>query len=588
MMTSTQRRNPGGADVANPRIGRRKLITTSAAGLATHAVASGTGRTLHAQENNSAAVVSSRYLATNAGIDILNAGGTAADAAVAVAAVLTVVEPYFSSMLGGGTWALYYDAESGEVTSMDGVGPAGSLATLEDYRERSEEPGIHQAIVPGAWDGWMLWLQNYGQLGLPELLAPAIALARDGFEASAQMRSYLERDEEMIRSFPDTAATWLVNDVLPEIGDTITLPNLADTLQGFSDVYEQTDGDHIAKVQAARDHFYRGPIAESLVAHSEENGGYYTLEDFAEFEAEILPSISINYRGRDVHQSPPNSQGIAMLLALNILKGFDLTQVEAESADAIHVQVEAIKLAYADRHHMVGDPDFADIPLEELLSDEYGRSQLERIDLANAMEWPIESELGSRADSHTTTFHIVDHMGNAAAVTTSLGFQFLVAGETGIHINERNRFFSLDENNPNAFAPGKKVRHTSCPYMVLQGGLPIMLGGNTGVDTQPQGQMQQFMNVTDFGFTAQQAIDQPRYVSTAFPASTVPNDFQNTLQMEEGFPEETIERLTSRGHEIDVGSGIYGSAHMIVINQEDGSIEVGTESRADDPLGEII
>lgn len=588
MMTSTQRRNPSGACVASPRIDRRKLITTSAAGLATHAVASGTGRTLHAQENNSAAVVSSHYLATNAGIDILNAGGTAADAAVAVAAVLTVVEPYFSSMLGGGTWALYYDAESGEVTSMDGVGPAGSLATLEDYRERSEEPGIHQAIVPGAWDGWMLWLQNYGQLGLPELLAPAIALARDGFEASAQMRSYLERDEEMIRSFPDTAATWLVNDVLPEIGDTITLPNLADTLQGFSDVYEQTDGDHIAKVQAARDHFYRGPIAESLVAHSEENGGYYTLEDFAEFEAEILPSISINYRGRDVHQSPPNSQGIAMLLALNILKGFDLTQVEAESADAIHVQVEAIKLAYADRHHMVGDPDFADIPLEELLSDEYGRSQLERIDLANAMEWPIESELGSRADSHTTTFHIVDHMGNAAAVTTSLGFQFLVAGETGIHINERNRFFSLDEINPNAFAPGKKVRHTSCPYMVLQGGLPIMLGGNTGVDTQPQGQMQQFMNVTDFGFTAQQAIDQPRYVSTAFPASTVPNDFQNTLQMEEGFPEETIERLTSRGHEIDVGSGIYGSAHMIVINQEDGSIEVGTESRADDPLGEII
>lgn len=567
------------------RVNRRHLVGGGVASLAAHAMASRPGNSLRAQESGSGAVVSSHWLATNAGIDVLNAGGTAADAAVAVAAVLTVIEPYFSSALGGGTWALYYDAEAQEVTSMDGVGPVGSLATLEDYLERADAPGMHQANVPGAWDGWMLWLDRYGQLDLSYVLGPAIALARDGYPMSAQMESFLQRNAEMIAEFPDTAATYMIDGDLPTNGATIQLPDLATTLQSLSDAYTDTEGDRAAKIQAARDYFYRGPIAEAIVAFSEENGGYYTLEDFANFEASILDPVSINYRGMDVFQNPPNSQGIAMLLALNILKFFDMSNVEPMSADTIHVQVEAIKLAFADRHAFIGDPAFVDIPLETLLSDEYGRAQLDRIDLGNAMEWPIENGVEGRQASHTTTFHIVDRTGNAAAVTTSLGFQFLVVGNTGIHINERNRFFSIVEGNPNVFAPGKKVRHTSCPYMALRDGRPVILGGNTGIDTQPQGQIQQFMNITDFGFTAQEAVDQPRFVSTAFPESTNPNEALNTLQMEDGFPEETIEALEARGHIVEVGEGIYGSAAAIVIDQDSSEFDIGAESRTDDALG---
>lgn len=203
------------------------------------------------------------------------------------------------------------------------------------------------------------------------------------------------------------------------------------------------------------------------------------------------------------------------------------------------------------------------------------------------MEWPIDTGMEGRQASHTTTFHIVDQMGNAAAVTTSLGFQVLVVGDTGIHINERNRFFSIEEGNPNVFAAGKKVRHTSCPYMVLRGGRPAILGGNTGIDTQPQAQIQQFMNIADFGFTAQEAVDQPRFVSTAFPESTNPNEASNTLQMENGFPDETIEALEARGHEVRVGEGIYGSAAVIVIEQRNNDFDIGAESRTDDALGAI-
>lgn len=570
------------------RIDRRSLLAVTAAGIAATSLEHFGSKGIKAQEAASAAVVSAHWAATNAGIEILEAGGTAADAAVAVASVLTVVEPYFSSALGGGTWALYFDAETGEVTSLDGVGPVGSLATLEDYRERADAPGMHQANVPGAWDGWMLWLARYGRMELPEILAPAIVLARDGFIVGGQMASYLERFEPNFSAFPETVATYETDGALPVTGDVIQLPDLAATFQALSDAYDQADGDHTVKIQAARDYFYRGPIAEAIVAFSEENGGYFTLEDFANHESAIVEPVSINYRGLDVYQNPPNSQGIAMLLALNTLKWFDLSGVEPMSADTIHVQVEAIKLAYADRHQYIGDPAFADIPVGDLLSDEYGRSQVDRIDLGNAMEWPIDSGLEGRNASHTTTFHIVDSLGNAAAVTTSLGFQFLVVRDTGIHINERNRFLSIEEGNPNTFAPGKKVRHTSCPYMALLNGQPALLGGNTGIDTQPQAQLQQFMNMVDFGFTAQEAVDQPRFVSTAFPATTNPHDVGNSLQMEEGFPEETIEALESRGHQIEIGEGVFGNAAAITLSDDGLELAVGVESRADDPLGIVI
>lgn len=435
------------------------------------------------------AVVSSHELATAAGVEILAAGGSAADASVAVAAVLSVVEPFYSSVLGGGTWALYYDADGRAVTSMNGVGPVGSEATLSDYRPRAGIPGMHQAIVPGAWDGWMLWLEAYGELELGEVLAPAIAVAREGYPVSTEMSFWLTRQEDRIRNSPVMASIYLPDGDLLASGETVYQTGMADTFESLVAVYDDAVAEgHAAGIAAARDYFYRGPIADAIVSFSEENAGYLTEQDFAEFSAELVEPISIEYDELSVYQNPPNSQGIAMLEALNILEGFDFAGQSAGDAAVVHRQVEAIKLAYADRYEFVGDPERADMPTSELLSDDYAAGQRERIDPDSAASWPIESGLDRQA-TDTTTFHITDGSGDAAAVTTSLGGQFLVVGDTGIHINERMNYMSLDDDNVNVVAPGATVRHTSNPYMVLRDGVPYLMGGNTGIDTQPQGQL---------------------------------------------------------------------------------------------------
>ena len=533
------------------------------------------------------AVVSSDIDATNAGLAMLEQGGSAADAAIAVAAVLSVVEPWFSSVLGGGTWGIYYDAENHAATSMDGVGPVGSLATIEDYRERADEPGIHQAIVPGAWDGWMLWLERYGRLDLPTILEPAIRIAREGRPASDELATWVRNREEEILEFPDSAAIYAPDDEPVTEGDMIQQENLANSLEALAQAYTEASGNgREAAVQAARDYFYRGPLAEAIVAYSEENDGYFTIEDFANFETSIVPPIAIDYgNGYTVVQNPPNSQGITMLLALNILKGMDITQYEHHSADAIHLQVEALKLAFADRFRYIGDPARVDIPIEDLLSDAHAEEQRQQIDMSQAMSWPSES---SRVPHHTTTFHVTDADGNGAAVTTSLGAQFMVVGDTGIHINERMGFLSLEDGNPNQLTPGYKVRHTSCPYIVFRNNRLHILGGNTGVDTQPQGQLQQFINVVEYGMEAQDAVAQPRFVSTAFPATTYPYNVANTLQMQGGFQGSVVTELRDRGHDVDLGEGVFGSANMIVINDDGTNAEVGAEPDMSMSAGEVV
>lgn len=535
------------------------------------------------------AVVSSHELATDAGRRILEAGGTAADASVAVAAVLSVVEPFYSSVLGGGTWALYFDAGRQEVTSVNGVGPVGSKATLADYRARANVSGMHQAIVPGAWGGWMAWLEAYGELELGEILAPAIALAREGYPATREMRYWLNLQEADVRNSPVLSSLYLRGGRLVAPGETVYQPDMAATFEALAAAYDGAKGaGQAAGIQAARDYYYRGPIAEAIVAFSDRNGGYFTAQDFNGFEAEIVEPISISYNDRiTVYQNPPNSQGIAMLQALNTLKGYDFTGRSPHDPDVVHRQVEAVKLAFADRYAHVGDPDRAEVPVGELLSEEYAAAQRERIDMGRAASWPIESGLDRKA-TDTTTFSITDSAGNAAAVTTSLGGQFLVVGDTGIHINERMSFMSLEEGNVNAVAPGATVRHTSNPYMALRNGRPFILGGNTGIDTQPQGQLQQFMNVVNFGMSAQEAVAAPRFVSTAFPASNNPYQAANTLQLEAAFPGSAVQSLRSRGHNVAVGSGIFGTANMLVVSEDGTDAQVGAEPRNETASGVVI
>lgn len=536
------------------------------------------------------AVVSAHELATNAGFEILDKGGTAADAAVAVASVLSVVEPWFSSALGGGTWALYYEASSGDITSLDGVGSTGSKATASDYRNRAGQAGMHQAIIPGAWDGWMLWLEEYGKLDLGDILAPAIRIARAGFPVSADMETWLNSQSDETLARPDTAKIYAPEGSLLRKGETVFQIDMADTFESLVDAYNSAlDSGRSGAIQAARNHFYRGPIAEKVVEFSDSRDGYLTLSDFSDFSAQILEPIYIDYDDDiKVFQNPPNSQGITMLLALNILKDYDLSDVDLTFADRVHLQAEAIKLAFADRYYHVGDPDRVDVPVSELLSDDHADRQRSRIDMENAMSWPV-SDIFETTDSdigNTTTFHVLDSEGNGAAVTTSLGAQFYVVGDTGIHINHRMRFLALDDGDPNQVAPGYKVRHTSNPYLALKNGKLYILGGNTGADSQSQAQAQQFLNVVEFGMSAQESVSSHRFLSTAFPSTVYSYQVRNTLQVEDGFPQDVIDDLEARGHSVTVGDGIWGNGNMIVIENGGEGADVGAEPRSDVSFGE--
>ena len=543
-----------------------------------------------AARGGDSAVVSSHELATQAGADVLEAGGSAADAAVAVASALSIVEPWFSSVLGGGTWALYYDAESGEITSMDGVGPAGSKASASDFAERAGDSGMHQAVVPGAWDGWMLWLEEYGRLELEDILSPAIDLAEEGFPASPGLINWLGIDG--VNSDEDAFAysAELYEGVEAE-GDTVYQRSQARTLRDILSAWDDARSNgRTEAIQAVRDYVYRGPVAEAIVDFSDEHGGYLTLDDFHSFEAQLVDPISIDYNGIEVLQNPPNSQGITQLMLLNILKDYDFNDMELDSADAVHLQVEATKLAFADRYYHVGDPDFVDVPVETLLSDEHAARRRESISMDSVLEWPIDDVLsedaGDRAAAHTTTFHVVDEDGNAASVTTSLGAQYLVAGETGIHMNNRMRMIAVDEGDPNRLEPGKKVRHTSNPYIAMADGKPYILGGNTGVDTQPQGQAQQFLAVVEFGADPQEAVSRKRFISRGFPATSYPYSVEGDVQFEGGFDESVKEALSERGHRVSEG-GVVGSANMLVIDPETGEISAGADPR-DGVAGSVI
>ncbi|MFP4363626.1 MAG: gamma-glutamyltransferase family protein [Spirochaetia bacterium] len=559
------------------------------------------------------AAVTSHYLATESAVRVLEAGGTAADAAVAVAAVLSVVEGYFSHIMGGGVWALYYDAESDDVIAVDGVGPVPQAASLEFFQsQEAQADGIHWAIVPGAWSGWIQLLEEYGTKDLSFLLEDAIRVAEEGFQITAEARRFLGYDSDNIPNWEYSREIYMDDngDIVNE-GDTVYQRRIAETFREAAAAFDSArDQGYNAALQAAHDYVYEGPVAESIVEYSDENDGFFTMEDFSDFEAQLVEPISIQYRDTTVYQNPPNSQGITQLIALNILEGFNFSHWNIDTPEAVHVQVEAVKLAHADKYFHIGDPEFVDNPIELLLSEEHASRQRQRINMNHAIQWPFvdildlslidETErLPERAlrhmrrvsgnfdesNHHTTTYHIVDQYGNGIAVTTSLGAQFLVAGDTGVHINHRIRHMWLEERNPNTVAPGKLPRHTSNPYIAFRNGGLYILGGNTGVDTQPQGQVQQFINMHEFGLTPQEAAAYPRWVTRAFPQTNAPYRAENVLAMESETPRLLRRALRRMGHEI-VDNAIYGMANIIRVN-EDGSIQTGADPRFPESRGTI-
>ncbi|MGJ9422183.1 gamma-glutamyltransferase family protein [Aeromicrobium sp. CF3.5] len=515
--------------------------------------------------------------ATEAAMDVLAEGGTAADAVVAAAAVLSVVEPHYSNLIGAETSALWFDAEDDQVRSLDAVGTVGSEYDRGDYVARgAASAGLYQSLVPGAWDGYMVLLAEEGTLGLDRLLQPAIDLASGGFEASADLANQLAGYAGTPSLNAAAASVYAPGGQPVQAGQTVVQEDFAATLQTIADTFESAD-DRESGLQAARDLVYDGVIGEALVDAIQADGGYVTTDDMAGFEAEFVDPITVQYDDMTVHQTPPNTQGLTMLTALNTLSNADLSGGRADP-DVWQLTIEALKLALADREEFVGDPEFTDVPVDELLAPEYGESQLARIDLDSSMQWPIADGL-----NNTTTFQVVDGDGNAAAVTTSTGFQLTAAADTGIMLGSRMRYMEAnDEGSPNFIRPGAKVRYTGNPWMATNDDGLSLLGGNIGGDTQAQVQTQHFLNIVEFGMTPAEAVAAPRFVSQTQPNSVAPHRVPNTVRIEDGTPADVLSSLRSRGQNLEQlsGRGPFGTGSVIGISPDGRTAELGTDPRA--------
>lgn len=525
--------------------------------------------------------------ATQAAMDVLAEGGTAADASVAAAAVLSVVEPHFSNLIAGETSALYRDAGTGEIESLSAVGHVGAEYTREDYEQRGATGyGLYQSLVPGAWDGWMLLLSEHGELGLDRLLQPAIELARDGHEISDDLATRLAAATE-IGAVNDTASALYLPDGQPlQAGDRVVQTDFARTLQTISDSYAAARSRE-AGLQEARDVVYRGEVGREVVEAIQADGGYVTEEDLAGFEAEIDPSISLPWDEEvTVHQNPPPSQGLTMLATLNTLRTADLSAGPDDPA-TVHTMIEATKLAMADREAYVGDPDITEAPLEEVLTPEYGEAQLDRIQPDAALEWPIDDGLTSM--NNTTTFQVVDAAGDAVAVTTSTGFQLVTAGDTGIMMDNRMRFMTAeDEESPNHLEPGKQVRYTGNPWMATRGEDLWLMGGTIGADVQSQVQAQHFLGVVEFDLDVSEAVARPRFVTESVPNSVVPHEAPNVINLEEGYPDTVREGLLASGQDVVPGSdpGAFGYGTVVELSPDGSDATLGTDPRVETSTGD--
>lgn len=517
-------------------------------------------------------VASGHVLASQAGVSALMQGGNAVDAAIATAAALGAVEPAGSGV-GGDGFILIYWAETGQVSAVNATGPAPAAATRERYLQDGGIPmkGIRSVSVPGLVDGWLLAHERYGALPLQEVFRPAISFCQDGFPVSHLLADGMAAEHERFAADPFTRPIF-TNDGAPiAAGAILCNRNLGDTLHRIS--------------LEGRRAFYEGEIAAEIAAFSRARDGLLTEEDLGGYHAHWAEPIHVSYRGYEVFEMPPNSSGHILLQELNIVELFDLQGMGCNSAESIHMMVEAKKLAFADREAFMADPEWVDIPLEGMLSKSYAAEQAGRIDLGRAaIDLPAG---GPEAHEDTTCFCAADRAGNLVCILQSIQSGFgssLVAGETGVLLNNRMTYWHLEEGHPNCLMPGKRVRHTMNPVIVTRDGRPVLTCGTPGADTQVQTNLQMLTHMLDFGMTPQEAVAAPRWRSLQNPMeSTIPHVCSNNLQLEERFPASVRESLARKGHEIEMlGSwGGPGSAQAIMVHPESGALMGGSDPRRD-------
>jgi gamma-glutamyltranspeptidase/glutathione hydrolase len=528
-------------------------------------------------------------LASLVAIDILKKGGTAVDAAIAVNATLGLMEPTGCG-IGGDLFAIVWDPKTKKLYGLNGSGRSPMGRSLEETISKSaaivgEGKGIpplgHLPVtVPGTVDAWFELHGKFGKLPMRTILAPAISYAKDGFPVSPVIAMYLNRNLKgfesrlpMIDEFDNAKRTYFANGA-PKAGAVFDNPDLAST-------YEK-----IAK--GGRNAFYKGEIAKTIDAYFRRIGGDLRYEDFAAHKSEWVEPGCVDYRGYDVCELPPNGQGFATLQMLNILKNVDLKQYPRGSAEVFHLMVEAKRLAFEDVARYYADPDFAEVPTDWLLSDDYGRERFALIDMKTAMADPapgVAPKLEGAGD--TTYFTVADKDGMMVSLIQSnyrgMG-SGLVADGLGFMFQDRGELFNLDADHPNAYAPAKRPFHTIIPAFIMKDGEPFMSFGLMGGGMQPQGHVQIVVNLIDYGMNLQEAGDAARFHHDGGRDPTgINGDPLGKLELEPGVPEATREKLKAMGHKVDiVDSGIvFGGYEAILRDPETGVYSGATEMRKD-------
>jgi len=536
-------------------------------------------------------VACAHYLATQAGVHILRQGGNAIDAAIAANATMTVVYPSTCSA-GGDVFMLIWDAKTQRLYALNGSGRAPQGMTPELFAaqglERIPERGPLTITVPGAVDGWFEALGRFGTLAAESIFAPAIGYAEEGMPVTSKLSGWLSQAAEpVLKRWESSAGVYLPDDRAPRTGEVLRQPHLARTYRQLA--------------REGRDAFYRGPIARTITDYVQRVGGVLSLEDMQRHHSDWVEPISTNYRGYDVYEFPPNSQGVAALEMLNIIEGYDLKSLGYQSAECLHILLEAKKLAFADRDRYVSDPDFVDVPLEQLLSKEYAVQQRARINLQKAAR---SVAAGLEKDGDTMYLCVADGEGNVVSLIQSLYFGFgsgVVGGDTGVMLHNRGAYFSLDPRHVNYLQPGKRTMHTLTPAMVLRDGAPYMALGSMGGDAQPQIHVQLLTAMLDFGMNAQQAIAAPRWRSGLVRVNPVrgrqeimqgqrgvdghlDRDLEELVMLERRFPSGVPLLLDILGHRTNVvgpwDDGM-GHAQAIVIDPSGYIFEGAADPRCD-------
>ncbi|WP_299091370.1 gamma-glutamyltransferase [uncultured Metabacillus sp.] len=509
-------------------------------------------------------VVSPHYLASQAGNTILQKGGNAFDAAVAVSACLAVVYPHMTG-LGGDSFWLTYSTKDKRIRAYNGSGRSGSNVTREVYKGKSSIPtrGIESVItVPGMVDSWDAILKEYGRLSLVEVLEPAIEYARTGFPFSKDQHENTVKCIEMLQRDDDAAAIFLPDHKVPNVNERFIQADLADTLKEIA--------------RNGRESFYKGDLGKRIIHRLKEKGGLLNETDFAEHKGVWTEPISTTYRGYHMYQAPPNSQGFTGLMALNILENYDFSSILQGSYEYYHLLVETLKRCFHDRNHYLTDPDFHSIPLDKLLSKSYAQKMARSIQFDRARHIQTQS-----VGSDTAHAAVIDEEGNAVSFIQSLYFEFgsgVVAGDTGIIMQNRGSFFSLDSSHVNRLEPRKRTFHTLMPAMAFKDGRPRILYGTQGGEGQPQTQTVMITRMIDYGMDPQQAISEPRFVwGRTWGEAT------QELKIEGRVPLAVIEQLMAAGHLVKrVGEfdGIMGHANAIMIDDQ-GFLHGGVDPRSD-------